>query len=104
MIEWEWDVETTDEDGINHNFCKNIEDLIHYVSHFKREQLDYKIVLVHSTITALEGLTDRSWAYIQKNGQLPEFTSKPNSDDEYLVKYRRQIEKFWEYYHNLKEN
>jgi hypothetical protein len=62
MINYEWDIETTDGDGdiIDHNHRDRLN------QYYKEELEDGDLVLVR---TDLEG---RSWAYVE-NGKLPEY-------------------------------
>lgn len=82
-VTYEWDVEeleaidtgTNDPDIVDHNHHTTYAEAIKFARKWmKREGKPWRMVLVRDVGNDYEGLTDRSWAYVDYNKlQLPEF-------------------------------
>lgn len=109
-VEWEWDVEILNEYGDieDHHFQTSFRDC---VLEDNGDESYFEIVLVRSAGNDDDGVTDRSWAYLDEDGNIPEYTSTPDSEGQYVnqchkvpkrfhaevVKFKRQFNarEFW---------
>lgn len=88
MVLYEWDYETTDDDGdiIDHNHADKLSD-------FSESDKTETLVLIRDEGNADAGLTGRLWAYVI-DGKLPEFfTTADGAKTGYKVpiKYRKEL-------------
>lgn len=87
-IRYEWDVESFDEKGeMEHMFCSSLKEAIRLAG-------DGRVVLVYSTGSDSDGVVDRAWAYLDANGELPEFFAVPSSAGNYRSIKKRVPLKF----------
>lgn len=96
MITCEWDIETIDpetEDILDHNFN---EDLGALLSDFVTHDPTMRLCLVRHVGNDLDGETDRLWAYMDDNWNLPKcFEQAENMETQMEVpkKFHRMIAK-----------
>jgi hypothetical protein len=67
---YEWDIETWDEwdDIIDHHHADKVAELFNYLDKFgdpENPDHQYKLVLVRTLWSDLEGVIDRTWAYVK---------------------------------------
>ena len=88
---YEWDAETCDQNGdIDRHFHElKLEDLKETPSEIDEEGMWARLVLVRDVYRDGD-MTDRSWAYVTKDGELPTHT---DSEDKVPQKYHKEFEK-----------
>lgn len=88
-VTYEWDIETIDpktEDILDHDFSDDLKSLL---PRFVTQDPTMRLVLVRNVGNNLEGLTDRLWAYMDNNWNLPKyFTDTLYESTEILVPTR----------------
>lgn len=79
---YEWDVEELEEapselngfdpDIVDHTFCDSYRQAVETLKMFQTVfEVPARIVLVRDVGNANEGITDRSWAYLNEDGTMP---------------------------------
>ncbi len=92
-VDYEWDVEVLDEYGdiVDHHFQESFRDC---VMENNGKDCYFEIVLVRTTGNQEDGVTDRTWAYVNENGELPEYSSTPDINGKYINKCNKIPKKF----------
>ena len=90
MIVYEWDAETVNvhEDIDDHNHADTLSEVLRYCSNEPADGSHYRIVLVRDKFDECRGLVDRSWAYLNDDGTLPEYFSDSCGEDTFKVPKR----------------
>lgn len=93
-IDYEWDAELVDRESgdiFEHNFSDTFEGMLRYIN-----DPNIDVVLVRNVIKKDEGVIDRNWAYLDPDGNLPEYFS--DSANEKTVKvplrFHKELKKF----------
>lgn len=85
-ILYEWDYETLSEDGdiIDHNHKDKL-------AAFTKEDITTSLVLIRDEVNDIDGLQDRTWAYVE-DGKLPDYFSDAAGNTLYHVPERFKVE------------
>ena len=77
MTVYAWDVEIVDRESrdiIDHYFVGSLKEAFRYVNKKRGSEYDHEIVLARDDVRP-NGSVDRLWAYLLRDGRLPEFFS-----------------------------
>lgn len=89
-VQYEWDCEAYDPEDETGDCDHNHGDTLAEVF---TDEPNSKIVLVRDEYNDDDGVVDRSWAYLI-DGKLPEWTSMPDSRNEYTIKCHKVPKRF----------